>query len=493
MWGSSDAYYNQSDTRDSDFLEDVLSPSFNLDGMEDTLEGADDCFLSEECLQEILTPPPSQDKWKDFYSTDNPSLITIDASKDYQWKLAKQEVEHVRANVIDELGVDEFKDVTIELILMHCLGPESPTGLFFRDSLDINKKTYLQFMGTVFYQAAYKVSSTQLFNRKSKLKECTLMTFAEYKSIWEAMSKLRKLQPNQISTSRRKNPLWETQERILNELMRSISISGRRGKIAIALDDDKIWLSASNSSSVDLFNLKYTTHVQANRKGIIAHTALSTGVSIPLGIVMERSKDTTAQCFQRLLDFLFSQDGSTNLANVAVHSDRGYMIPSLAFDFLLANGGDLVGTVKRMAQCWPFTYKQTLKPSDQRTVIDTKGAPTLFLKYYKTPTKYVFASAFRNGSETVATAVSTMHSQHQWEGVALKPRELRQWQKDKTSLKSSFFQRVKDLVTINGVIDNETIDEEELMEELLERIEPYTLRQGEIFVPVIPAFAFLFI
>ena len=54
------------------------------------------------------------------------------------------------------------------------------------------------------------------------------------------------------------------------------------------------------------------------------------------------------------------------------------MIPSLAFDYILANGGDLVGTVKRMTQCWTFTYNQTKKPNDKRTVVDVKGAPTSF-------------------------------------------------------------------------------------------------------------------
>ena len=213
-------------------------------------------------------------------------------------------------------------------------------------------------------------------------------------------------------------------ERIVNGVLRSVSISGRVGKIAVALDDDKIWMNISNANSTDLFNLKYTTHVKPNRKGIIAHTAVSTNLNLPLNTVFEKKKDSTVGCLKRSLDSLFCQNGETNLRNVSIHSDRGYMIPNLVFEYLIASGADIVGTVKRMAQCWPFTYDQKLKENDGRTLVDTKGAPTLYLKWCKAGLKYVFASAFRNGSGKVATAISTMHTQHHWEGVALKPSEL---------------------------------------------------------------------
>ena len=91
-------------------------------------------------------------------------------------------------------------------------------------------------------------------------------------------------------TTRREEPLWETLERFVNEVLRSISISGRDGRVPVALDDDKIWMDISNARSSDLFNLKFTTHVKPNRKGIVAHTAVSTCLNIPLGIVFEKPK-----------------------------------------------------------------------------------------------------------------------------------------------------------------------------------------------------------
>jgi hypothetical protein len=222
----------------------------------------------------------------------------------------------------------------------------------------------------------------------------------------------KKIRKAEIRTTRSLEPLWQKLEAVVNKLLRSISIEQRQGNISIALDDDKIWVNLAHSAKDDLFNLKYTTHVKANRKGIIGHTAVSTALNLPLGIAFERTKDSSSSCFKRLLDYLFGRDGTTDLRNVSVHSDRGYLIPSLVFDYLLSQGADVVGTVKRMAQCWPFTYAQVLKSSDKRHLINVKGAATLYLKYIKTKTKYLFASAFRNGSERVATAISTLHSTH---------------------------------------------------------------------------------
>ena len=230
--------------------------------------------------------------------------------------------------------------------------------------------------------------------------------------------------------------------------------------------------------SSDLFNLKYTTHVKPNRKGIIAHTAVSTSLNIPLGIIFERTKDSTLDCFKRCLDFLFSRNGATDLRNVSIHSDRGYIIPNLVFEYLIAAGAEVVGTVKRMAQCWPFTYDQVLKESDKRQLIDGKGAATLYLKWCRSGPQYVFASAFRNGSGKVATALSTMYTQHHWEGIALVPKELQRYKDDNSSLVSDFFSRVLQLDDKAGTTESQ--DEKDALADLIEtKIIPYTLRQGK--------------
>ena len=284
--------------------------------------------------------------------------------------------------------------------------------------------------------------------------------------------------------------MWEELEALVNKLCREISVKNRRGRISVALDDDKIWFASSVATRTDLFNLKFTTHVQPNRKGICLHSAVTSGLNIPLGAVFERKRDNSVSCFKRLLDFLFGGDGSTDLRNVDLHSDRGYMLPKLVFEYLLSAGAEVVGTCKRMAQCWPFTYNQKEKPNDYCTHIDPKGSATLYLKWCKAGAKYLFASAFRNGSESVATALSSLHNQHQWEGVVFYQSELDKYRDDPNSLRSEFFQSVdlsdsEDVLTILDYQQTSIGEQIQLDAILNDEIEPYTLRQGMFYFCIV--------
>ncbi len=444
-------------------LVDFLLPSDN------------DYILNEADLPELQAPPT--ERWADYKHEENPVHITMDSAKDRQWILAKEEIRHVKKRVMDILLKDDIEQVTDKDLAFLCLGPESGLGSFFKEYLQFDKEMHLKFMIVFCTQTAYRLTSTQLFHKLSLLKEHAPLSEHEYNDIWRRISEERRISCTDISTnSRRETPLWEYLEAIVNELLRSVSIAGRHGVISLSLDDDKIWASFSKILKMDRRNLKYTTHVKANRKGIIAHTAVSTGVMLPLGISFERAKDSTLSCFCRILDYLFGQNGTTNLRNVHVHSDRGYTIPSVVFD-CIGKGAEVVGTVKRMAQCWPFTYNQKLKPNDKRTVVDVKGAPTLFLKWCKAGVKYLFASAFRNGSESVATAISTLHTKHQWEGIVMKPSELVQYKNDKNSLTKYFFERISAIDQKYKRIESES-ERNALNKIIRDKIDPMTLRQG---------------
>ena len=435
-----------------------------------------DCLLSDVEVRELLTECDGEQTWHDVPPSNNPPIITMESSKSLQWELAKQEIEHVRSATRKLLGLGEHEQITFDSVVMLCLGPESKSGRFLCEEADLSAEKYLQFMMTMCVQASYRVSVSQLFHpRLSLLKEHGAMEEKEYLAVWKLISKKRQLPDTEMPSNRREIPLWETMESLVNDFLMSISITGRKGKISVALDDDKIWMNLKNSSKNDLFNLKYTTHVKDNWKGIIAHTAVSSGVNIPLGISFEKSKDTTDKCFRRLLDRMFGQNRTTNLRNVYIHSDRGYLLPSLVFKYLVQVGAEVLGTVKRSAG-WPFTYDQRLKPNDKRTLVDKKGAATLLMKWTRTNVKAVYASAFRNGSDSMATAISTLHNQHHWDAVVLYPAELREYEKDSTSLQKKFFQ----FVPLPDLIEVEDETAALVMETLCEdEIHPQTLRQGE--------------
>ena len=93
----------------------------------------------------------------------------------------------------------------------------------------------------------------------------------------------------------------------------------------------------------DNAGLNYTTHVRDNKKGIIAYTAVSTGVNIPIGVIAERKGKLSNIFFKRLMNFLFGSNTGdqydiADMTAVDVASDQDYMTTKLAFDFLLAGG-----------------------------------------------------------------------------------------------------------------------------------------------------------
>lgn len=62
------------------------------------------------------------------------------------------------------------------------------------------------------------------------------------------------------------------------------------------------------------------------------------------------------------------------------------MVPTTVFNYLMAHGAIFVGTVKCMANCWPFTFAdQKVKENDtrRRMMVKTKGPATLFVKQIK--------------------------------------------------------------------------------------------------------------
>ena len=411
----------------------------------------EDCNLTSEELEEFLCPPDCS-LWTDLLSSKNPTFVAMDESKEKQWKLAKQEILHIQKKMRELLYKLPGEDVSKNELVLYTLGPNSDIGKMLMRELQLSNEKYVEFISTIFIQAAYRVTSTELFDPLSLMKDLSPLAHDEYNKIWLKFATKKRIDTTKMSTNRREAPIWSQMEELVNSLLRDISISGREGEISIALDDNKIWLSQTKSRSADLFGLKYTTHNKANRKGLNAHTAISTGANIPLGIMFERTHDTTISCFKRLFNFMFRHDSDGRddnaFRNVIVHSDRGYLLPSLVFDFLLQNGANIVGTVKRLAGCWPFTFDQKVKSTDTRTKIDSKGAPTLFLKFCKgysglarveASTRKLFASAFCNGLERVATAISSIHSHHQWEGVVMDNRELLRYKRDRLSLAGDFF------------------------------------------------------
>ena len=82
----------------SDFInEDDFDMGFSEDYLADFYLDDEDHFLA-----------PSTESWKDFLPFENHAVITMDSSKDIQWKLAKEEIVHVRQRLMSLLSVESL-------------------------------------------------------------------------------------------------------------------------------------------------------------------------------------------------------------------------------------------------------------------------------------------------------------------------------------------------------------------------------------------------
>ena len=96
------------------------------------------------------------------------------------------------------------------------------------------------------------------------------------------------------------------------------------------------------------------------------HTAVLTILEIPLGIVIEKSNDSTLPCFKRFLTYLFRNsdlNGVLNICGALIASYRGYLTPSLVFFFIpMVAGADIIGIFKHIL-CWSFTCFASVRKS----------------------------------------------------------------------------------------------------------------------------------
>ena len=206
------------------------------------------------------------------------------------------------------------------------------------------------------------------------------MDSKQYMNVWKVLSTKKQILPGCYVGNGRRDEMHL--EEPVNALCRNLTAANRAGPILISLDDDKI--HAFFSSVRDKFGLKYVFHNRANRKGLVAHTAATTSLIMPVGVCFERTGDNKKTCFKRLLLTLFKKrgpDDGPDLKNVIVASDRAaYMVPHTIFPFLLYSGVNLIGTTKRLLQCFPFTFDQNVRTNDPRKIIDKNGGATLYVK-----------------------------------------------------------------------------------------------------------------
>lgn len=426
-------------------LDDAFNEFISLDASPDDLILDDDCrYLNDVDKMQIQAAVLDED-WSDCkISSPGESVeFHLDTARKEAWNSFTDEIGHLRARIptlLKEMNVafDDSGPFTNAKCISHlfqlAFGEKSDVSRLLCKELSIDRQTLCRFLGTLCLQMSYKETPLSLFDKYSELKMAVLCDKEKYIDLWKTIANKKKVHlTNYVGTSRRFECLWEMMERTVNSFLRNISIAGRTDEIIIALDDDKIWVESSGSNQLDDFGLRKVTHVKDNRKGIIAHTAVSSTTNLPLCFMFERRGDSAVDCFKRIFGHLFPSSNPSNLPDlngIRNHSDRGYTLESTVFNFLLPAGADFTNTVR---QVMPFPFYWSARShgnNDPREKLSEKGAPTLYIKEILKNNRLVSCSAFRTGTQNISTVISTVIHGHQWEGVCRDQKERLAYEED---------------------------------------------------------------
>lgn len=408
-------------------------------------------------------------------------IFVLDRAARNAWKSCKEEIEYLRTHLHSILNVPLTEKIGLDDLISLAFGQQSNFTTSFCNELKLDNDTFMRFIGTVCLQMSYRECPSAMYDEKySQLKDKVLMSKMKYMNIWSDIAKKRKVFiHNFVGMSRREKCIWEICEESVNHILRSVSIAGRTEDISIALDDDKIWVENTGQNAFDQFGLRKVTHVKDNRKGIVAHTAVSSSTNVPLSFVFEREGNNATQCFTALFGRMFPSRGHDlpNLCGVKNHSDRGYTIEKTVFEFLIPAGADFNNTVKRIAP-FPCVWGMKVHDSDKRTVLKEKGAPTLYIKEIMNSGRLVTYTAFRTGTKNISAVVSTTTHGHCWEGISLNPKQVNAYNEDPDhGLDSLIFEKIASL-SDEDVSEHE-MEIKELFDNLRdEKINVVTLTQG---------------
>ena len=452
-------------------------------------------YLSETDQIQMLQAADLKGGWADckISSVGESVEFSLDDAKKDAWKAFIGEVEHLKMTIPslieDMIPTRDYLDFTsssniLSNLFCLALGEKSGVSILLCKELNIDRRTLCCFLGTLCLQMSYAETPASLFDVDSELRQSVLMDKEMYLKIWTMIATRKKVSlTNFVGTSRRNECLWEMMERVVNTLLRSISVAGRTDEIIIALDDDKIWVETSGANQLDDFGLRKVTHVKDNRKGIIAHTAVSSTTNLPLCFMFERKGDNAVDCFKRIFGHLFPSSNPSHLPDlngIRNHSDRGYAMESTIFKFLLPAGADFTNTVRQVMP-FPFFWsaRSSRSASETRQKLTETGAPTLFVKEIVQSNRVVSCNAFRTGTQNISTTISTVIHGHRWEGFCANQLHRIAYEKDpEHGLDDLIFQRIAKTEDDLFYEENKNAVNELLQKLRLEKINVLTLEQG---------------
>ncbi len=258
-------------------------------------------ILSEEDYRELMqSDQPGVMEGKDYpCSSDNINHLdvhlTFDKDTSDAWDSAKKETLAIISNVRRLLKLPESANPSDSEIYSIFFGPESRFINVLTSKLSIDYATVLKWLHDICIQAVYQISPKDLYE-DGIIKNHLLLTDKENYNIWRHLSTVKQ-ESNAIG--RREDFIYEELQDEFNNTSRAITIANRQGNIELVIDDDKVF--CGNNKCKDTYSLRYTAHVNDNRKGYVCHCYATTCTLFPISIKWEQKGESSHTCIETLL------------------------------------------------------------------------------------------------------------------------------------------------------------------------------------------------
>ena len=386
----------------SDEANDDFDP---LQLPEDTPD--DGYWVSDQQEKELQMPQagvyPKATDWQRVADDDIRDMrVTVDKARRFLWKGAKTEMFILRRYWDED-------HPSFDSLCENLFGKQSELFHLFQTELNIDYESFCRFLATFYTASMLNVTAPRLYELDRFDTTGLMKTKGDFLKI------LRRMET--VDEGNQGDTLWMKLEYVFNSQMRRIFLSKRGNEeLTIALDDDKVHFNYGKNSKT--YGLKRHRHIKDNRFGHTLHTAGFSGSGAILQAVFEREGESSTDCYDKSLKELFGSrtgNGAPDLRGTTWCSDRGYWTFKLLFDLILAQGGDVVGTVARCAW-YPFTFSK-MKPSNdnsadkyERTEVSMKGYKDVFYKTLEWLHTKIRATCYRSGTGTaVSLAMSSVH------------------------------------------------------------------------------------
>ena len=289
---------------------------------------------------------PKLSQWvEDVVENDN-ITITVAKARRRLWSKAKEEILRTRENIssLKILYDDQNRSSTFYLY-KYLFGPKSLLAdTLIRNLNGMTHHEYLKFMITFLMSCKNKMSVPMMHFCKM-LNSDELMDTTSYNLLWARIATL--------GGTMRQQPFWMSIEECVNTNFKALFLGNERNggeSYLIGLDDDKLHYNYSSKSPMQ--GLKGTYHACDHRKGFTLHTAALSASCVPICVMYQRELESVQATYLRILKSVFGKErgeAAPDLRGVTLASDRGYWKPTLLFEHVLDNGGNVTGTVQRVS------------------------------------------------------------------------------------------------------------------------------------------------